>query len=108
MKPGKDDQRSPFAAALVKLLDDTKLMTRQQWAELLDVSPAAISQWVNDKTIPRPEVLRMIIDALEENTDVAYQVLGEFKRISRRPSVEVSPNGERMNPSIGHPIASRL
>src|SRR6516165_1399818 len=102
MKSGKDDQRSPFAAALVRLIDDTELMTRQQWAELLDVSPAAISQWVNDKTIPRPEVLRMIIDALEEDPDLAARVLGEFKEISRRPSAEVSPNGDRMSPSIGH------
>jgi hypothetical protein len=108
MKPGKDDQRSPFAAALVRLLDDTRLMTRQQWAELLDVSPAAISQWVNDKTIPRPEVLRMIIDALEENSDLSHRVLGEFKEISRRPSEEISPNGDRMSPSIGHYIVKPL
>src|SRR5215471_11940692 len=108
MKPGNDDQRSPFAAALVKLLDDTKLMTRQQWAELLDVSPAAISQWVNDKTIPRPEVLRMIIDALEEDPALSAQVLGEFKEISRRPSRDVSPNGERMSPSIGHYVVKPL
>jgi hypothetical protein len=108
MKSGKDDQRSPFAAALVRLLDDTRLMTRQQWAELLDVSPAAISQWVNDKTIPRPEVLRMIIDALEEDPDLAACVLGEFKEISRRPSAEVSPNGDRMSPSIGHYVVKPL
>jgi hypothetical protein len=108
MKLAKDDQRSPFAAALVRLLDDTKLLTRQQWAELLDVSPAAISQWVNDKTIPRPEVLRMIIDALEENPDFAALVLAEFKQISRRPSAEVSPNGERMSPSIGHYVVKPL
>jgi hypothetical protein len=108
MKSGKDDQRSPFAAALVRLIDDTELMTRQQWAELLDVSPAAISQWVNDKTIPRPEVLRMIIDALEEDPDLAARVLGEFKEISRRPSAEVSPNGDRMSPSIGHYVVKPL
>ena len=107
MKSGKDDQRSPFAAALVRLLDDTNLMTRQQWAELLDVSPAAISQWVNDKTIPRPEVLRMIIDALEENTKMSPHV-GEFREISRRPSAEVSPNGDRMSPSIGHYVVKPL
>jgi transcriptional regulator with XRE-family HTH domain len=108
MKLGKEDQRSPFAAALVRLLDDTKLMTRQQWADLLDVSPAAISQWVNDKTIPRPEVLRMIIDALEENPDLAPRVLREFKQISRLPAAEVSPNGDRMNPSIGHYVIKPL
>src|SRR5215510_3181024 len=110
MKSGKEEQRSPFATALARLLDETKLLTRQQWAELLDVSPAAISQWVNDKTIPRPEVLRMVIDALEENcspapangqvadsphyenADLTSRMLGEFKEMTRRPSTEVSPN----------------
>src|SRR5215469_12947933 len=155
MKSGKEDQRSPFATALARLLDDTNLLTRQQWAELLDVSPAAISQWVNDKTIPRPEVLRMVIDALEENSvlppqklDPSWgqvvnlpdpeknsvvppqkpeplseqvgtlpdpekipalaQILSEFKKLTRRPSIEVSPNGERMGRSIGHYVVKPL
>src|SRR5262249_35921315 len=95
-------------------------------------SPAAISQWVNDKTIPRPEVLRMVIDALEENSALApqnlqypsgqvddlphmqagsalmAQILGEFKQVTRRPSTEVSPNGERMGSSIGHYVVKPL
>src|SRR5262245_8795897 len=156
MKSGKEDQRSPFATALARLLDDTSLLTRQQWAELLDVSPAAISQWVNDKTIPRPEVLRMVIDVLEENSALTPQVLklswgqvgnlprleessepapqvlepssgqpgnlpqvqessaltaqilGQFKELTRRPSTEVSPNGERMGRSIGHYVVKPL
>jgi hypothetical protein len=108
MKSVKDDQRSPFAVALARLLDETYLLTRQQWAELLDVTPAAISQWVNDKTIPRPEVLRMLIDAIEESSAPPAQILTEFRAISRRPATEVSPHGERLGTSVGHYIVKPL
>jgi hypothetical protein len=108
MKSVTEDQRSPFAAALARLLDETNLLTRQQWAELLDVSPAAISQWVNDKTIPRAEVLRMIIDALDDNSELQPAILGEFKAIMRSPATDVSPNGERMGPSVGHYLVKPL
>jgi hypothetical protein len=108
MKSLKDGRRSPFAIALARLLDDTQLLTRQQWAELLDVSPAAISQWVNDKTIPRPEVLRMLIDAVEESFPPPTEIIGEFKEITRRPATEVSPNGERLGASVGHYVVKPL
>ncbi len=62
--------KSIFAVALKALLDETNLFDRREWAQFLNVSESAISQWVGDKTIPRADLLYMIIDVLAESTDV--------------------------------------
>lgn len=92
--------RTLFADRLRDILDRTELHTRDEWAHLLDVSPAAISQWVNGKTIPRPEYIRMIVGVLEDLTGIDQKYLDAFKEMARRPATEVSRHGRRMLPTV--------
>jgi transcriptional regulator with XRE-family HTH domain len=92
--------KSLFANVLTHLLDRTDLFTRQEWAEFLKVTPAAISQWVNDKTIPSPELLRMIVSVLRESDGVPAQLLSEFDRVAQLPSAEISPHGDRLDRTL--------
>src|SRR5207244_2263066 len=75
-------ERSRFAEMLLRLIDETNLFTRAEWAEILDVSEAAISQWVNDKTLPRPELLRMIVDTVKRSNS-ADDVLTQLSVLQR-------------------------
>lgn len=92
--------RSLFARALASLLDDTSFFSRQEWARLLGVSTPAISQWVNDKTIPRADILGMMLDVISSKASVPQEPILEFNRIAARPSRDVSPLGDRMAPTI--------
>ena len=92
--------KSLFAQALRGLLDDTQLFSRKDWADLLGVKQAAISQWVHDITIPRPDHLYVIFDTLKSSDLQDEERLTIFREISNRPSISVSPRGKRMLPTI--------
>ncbi len=93
---------SLFAQALTCLLDESKFFeNREQWAEFLGITPAAVSQWVNDKTVPRANLLRMVVRVLRSRGGGAAQsALAKFDEMARLPSQAVSPLGERMQPTI--------
>ncbi len=97
---------SDFANALRHLLDGTGIYSRAEWAELLGVSPPAISQWLNDVTLPRPEILRMIVDVINESDHApeAASFVRRFKRMAMKPGHQVSPHGERLGKSANHYI----
>jgi transcriptional regulator with XRE-family HTH domain len=98
---GTTSSRSPFAAALARLLDDTCYFTRSEWARFLGVSASAISQWVNDRTVPRADLLRIIIDVLRTSDGVPPEPLMHFDELANRPAAEVSSLGARMMPTVG-------
>lgn len=102
------NERSLLAQLLAELLDTTDLFSRLQWAEFLGVSEAAISQWVNDKTLPRPEVLQMIVDVIKASTGVPRTVVNELDRVSRLPSNEITPFGSRLGPTLQHYLLKPL
>jgi hypothetical protein len=91
---------SEFAAILRRLLDDTGVFGRREWSEFLGVSQAAISQWLSDRTIPRPETLGMIVDLVKSSDRAPSQLLSEFGAMVSRPASEVSPNGARFGESL--------
>lgn len=93
---GEQRGRSPLATALASLLDDTRVLSRRQWAELLHISESAISQWVGDKTLPRPEHLRKIVRFLQDSDDVPQAPGREFSRLSSLPARQVTPLGDRL------------
>jgi hypothetical protein len=94
------DQRSPFAKALARLLDETSYFSRAEWARLLGISTAAISQWVNDRTLPRADLLRMVIETLRSDPEVVKGPITDFMKIAALPATDVSPLGARMMPSV--------
>lgn len=88
--------QSPLAAAIASLLDDTQVLTRRQWAEFLHISESAISQWVGDKTLPRPEHLRKIVRFLQDSDDVPQEPLSAFRKTSSLPARQVTPLDDRL------------
>ncbi len=99
---------SDFAASLRRLLDETGIFDRREWSRFLNVSGAAISQWLTDKTIPRPETLRMIVELVRSNKNAPREPLQQFDAMSANPSLEVSPHGRRMGESVRSYLVSPL
>jgi hypothetical protein len=89
-----------FASVIKALLDDTNLFNRKEWAQFLGVSESAISQWVGNKTIPRPDLLYMMVDVLEQSTGITKGPLEAFKAMAHKPGTDVSPHGRRMLPTV--------
>jgi hypothetical protein len=94
------NNKSAFALSLTELLDNTNLFDRREWSEVLGVTEPAISQWVGDKTIPRPDNLHMIVITLERSSGVNRAPLRSFKSMAQLKATEVSPHGKRMLPSV--------
>jgi transcriptional regulator with XRE-family HTH domain len=101
-------EHGEFANALRALLDESQVFTRAQWAEFLGVTEPAISQWVNDDTLPRADNLRMIIDVLQESDEVNPELLQRFRTMASRPAHEVSPHGDRLGRSVAHYLLKPL
>ncbi len=96
-----DRKLSPFATTLTRLLDETEFYTRAEWARFLGVTPSALSQWVNDRTVPRADLLRMIVDLLRaRGGEKAASIVTEFEDLVEKPATDVSPLGSRMSPTI--------
>lgn len=94
---------SPLAQILRALLDDSGTYARSEWAAILGVSEPAISQWVNDDTLPRPEKLRALWRLLFEDTRVSDAALERFEEMSRRPAAEISPrHAHNIGRTLGH------
>jgi transcriptional regulator with XRE-family HTH domain len=93
-------ERSQFATALERLLDKTGLFTRDEWAQFLGISAPAISQWTNDHTIPEPDRLNMILSVLRESDGVPKEILDEFDQLALKPSLEISPHGDRLDSTL--------
>ena len=99
---------SEFAASLRRLLDETGIFSRREWSRFLNVSKAAISQWITDNTVPRPETLRMIVELVRSIKDAPPEPLQQFDAMSANPSVDVSPHGKRMGESVRSYLVSPL
>lgn len=98
---------SDFARALRALLTESELFTRSEWARVLNVSEPAISQWVNDKTVPRPDILHMLVDIVSDtNGKGSVEALKRFWAVADTPSEEVSPLGVRMAPTVNEYMKS--
>lgn len=93
-----NDNRSPFAEALRRLLEMPDGYSKTEWARLLGVTPSAISQWLGDQTVPRAFVLRALVDAVAWRFGPA--ALDEFWELSDLPATQISPIGGRMSPTV--------
>lgn len=92
---------STFARTLSQLLDETGFYSRSEWASFLGISTSAISQWVHDKTVPRADLLRMILDVLQTRGGVAAaSALRRFEQLEKKSATEISPLGVRMAPTL--------
>ena len=104
VRPQRKRERSSFAEMLRRMLDDTERFDRAEWAGVLEVSTPAISQWVNDRTLPRPESLRLIVSVLRPVAGEPGPVLSDFLKLADQPAEEVTPLANRLgdDPSFAH------
>lgn len=92
---------SPFSSMLKCLLDETELLKRAEWSLVLGISQPAISQWVNDKTVPRADVIRMIVDVVQTfGCGRGREALRLFEALLDEPSDSISPLGRRLVPNL--------
>jgi transcriptional regulator with XRE-family HTH domain len=82
-------------------------LARSEWAELLGVSEASISNWLRDVNFPRPEYLVTILEEAEETDPPGGKALRDaalanFRELLGRPAIEVTPHGERVGPTLEH------
>ena len=81
---------SRFSQTLQKLFDNTELFTRSEWARFLGIPESSISEWLEDKSLPRPDLIRMTIDLVENSAEAKKEYLNEFEGMTNLPSAEIS------------------
>ncbi len=91
---------SLFAEALVSLFDYTGFFARPEWARFLGVTEADIEEWLADRAIPIPSLLRMTLDALTSSDGVPSWPVDKFRAMAALPAREVSPLGYLMGVSV--------
>src|SRR6185503_3052817 len=102
MSSNGKEVKSALARAMGGLLRGSGLHTLEEWGEILGVSQPAISQWLHDKTLPRPELLRMIRRVAGNDRDVPQQILSEFDGLLSKPPKEISPHAEKIGETLAH------
>jgi len=96
---------SVLAVWLVSVIDGLadRIFGRAAWAEVLGVTPQAISQWLTGTGTPSPENLDELLTVLETDwTDVAAAELDRFAEIARRPLDEVVPRTKHAAQTLDH------
>lgn len=82
---------SRFAQALKGLLDDTKLFTRDEWADILTVDEAEIEEWVEDRKLPHHSALRSLVSCAKEHDRISDEPFLQWDDMARLPFSQVSP-----------------
>lgn len=87
---------SLFASALSRLLDETGMFTRKEWARFFGVQPQLLEAWEQDEIFPRPDFLRVMLDLLNSAAGVPKAPLDEFQALMVKPLEEISPCGSSL------------
>ena len=75
---------SRFAASVAAIIDHPETCSRKEWAQKLNVSTAALSQWTNDISIPHPATLNALIEVARGYPGAADAV-SEFLDVTSLP-----------------------
>ena len=84
--------KTVFAKALESLLDETKIFSRKEWADILGFSESHIEEWVSGTLFPSPGILRMIVDVVEISFGAEQKPLDEFKKLYGKRLLEQEKN----------------
>lgn len=83
---------SPLSHWIKHALDHTEILSRKGWADLLARSEAALSRWVSDDDLPKPRVLRTLVETVRDHdSDAARKIAAEWDLLAARPLHEVHP-----------------
>ena len=99
---------SKFVSLLRRMLDESGIFSRSEWAEYLRVSEPAISQWLNDHTMPKAEHLRKIIWTLRNKDNVPKNLITEYESLLELSAHEVTPHFNRIGNTLGEYVISPL
>jgi len=80
--------------------------SRTDWTFILQVSPAALSQWLSDKTLPSPKHIKSFVDVVRR-LDGAGPAIERFYEMAELPAREVTPHYEKITKNIDHYIAEQ-
>lgn len=86
MEKGKDT----FRNLLRRMLDETGIHTRVQWAIFFSVPEIAIEEWLRGEVLPSAEYLRMLWGACREADDVPKDILDEMDAVEKCRPEDIS------------------
>ena len=91
-----------FSIALSMIMDGTA-RSRADWAEALEVSKPAISQWLTGKSIPKPEHLASIVGIVRGDPKVSKETKARVNDLLTAPVSELfaEPPGY-IGPTLAH------
>lgn len=89
---------------LRRIIDETKMLTREEWAEVLSVSPKQLADWVLGLTMPTPRALRAIGDIVDRDLRFPQQ---EWKDLMNAPLQDVYPEASwEVRKEVGQNLGS--
>src|SRR3954462_4826894 len=102
--PLAEEGPGELAAKLSQILNaNVSGRSRSKWSSELGVSQAAISQWVQGSTLPRPELLRKIWQTVRMR-DNTSQIMRGFVEMASKPAAEVSRHQARIGATVAEYI----
>jgi hypothetical protein len=94
---------TPTLSEVLKRIFDTEWVRRDEWASALGVSTAAISQWVNGRTVPGPDHLEAMGVLVAQDDRLPMELSDQFEGLLDRPTGEVLHSSRRsMEPTLRH------
>ncbi|MDD2657265.1 MAG: helix-turn-helix transcriptional regulator [Candidatus Pacebacteria bacterium] len=100
----KERSKVSLLAQTLRELIKASGINQKDWAKILSVSPAAISQWLNDKTLPRPMHIWTMVSIVSGRKDTT-SAIEHFYEMVEVPAKQVTPHYNKIKKSIGHYIA---
>lgn len=96
---------SRLGQSLTDIFDKSKLFSnRANWASLLGATEQKLSDWEQDKELPRPDHLSILYHVISTSPRTPTDLLHNFKLMINMPAADVSPH----NAAIGKNLLSYM
>jgi len=92
-------ERSLFAITLQKLLDETNVFNRADWARFLGVPEASIEKWLLDELVPRADLLHMLYSCVARSAPL-HEAVDRFEEMASSSAAVVTPHWRIMKPTV--------
>jgi hypothetical protein len=92
-------EQSLFAITLQRLLDETGVFNRTDWAKFLGVTEEAIGKWLSDELVPRADLLHMLYSCAARAAP-HHDAIDRFEEMASSSSAAVTPHWKTMRPTV--------